>query len=248
MSYMTCDVQYGGKITDDLDREMFKTYGDLWYTESIFSPNYPFNTLIAEFEYKIPEVGDHQKFVDYINSMPEKDNPLIFGLNGNADLTYRLKESSEMIAVMVDTMPKESSSTSGKSREEEVKDKVQDELVKMLPADFQELEIEERLKALKGPKGLTDVGKAIPMNVFLFQEIQRFQLILTNVRTTMVDMVLAIDGQIIMTPEIVSCIDAVSDFRVPRKWQFDPTGVEISWLTPGLASWLNGLINRHYQL
>lgn len=23
MKYMTCDVQYGGKITDDLDREMF---------------------------------------------------------------------------------------------------------------------------------------------------------------------------------------------------------------------------------
>jgi len=168
MSYMTCDVQYGGKITDDLDREMFKTYGDLWYTESIFGPSYPFNTLIQEFEYKIPEVGDHQKFVEYINSMPEKDNPLIFGLNGNADLTYRLKESSEMIAVMVDTMPKESSSASGKSREEEVKDKVQDELIKILPVDFQEIEIEERLKALKGPKGLTDVGKAIPMNVFLF--------------------------------------------------------------------------------
>lgn len=248
MCYMTCDVQYGGKITDDLDREMFKTYGDLWYTESIFGPSYPFNTLIPEFEYKIPEVGDHQKFVDYINSMPEKDNPLIFGLNGNADLTYRLKESSEMIAVMIDTMPKESSSSSGKSREEEVKDKVQDELIKLLPGDFQEIEIEERLKALKGPKGLTDVGKAIPMNVFLFQELQRFQLVLTNVRTTMSDMVLAIDGQIIMTPEIVACIDSVSDFRVPKKWQFDPTGVEISWLTPGLASWLKGLIDRHFQL
>jgi len=104
------------------------------------------------------------------------------------------------------------------------------------------------LKVLKGPKGLTDVGKAIPMNVFLFQELQRFQLILTNVRTTMADMVLAIDGQIIMTPEIVDCINAVSDFRVPKKWQFDPTGVEISWLTPGLAAWLKGLTDRHFQL
>lgn len=99
-----------------------------------------------------------------------------------------------MITVMVDTMPKESSSASGKSREEEVKDKVQDELIKILPADFQELEIEERLKVLKGPKLLTDVGKAIPMNVFLFQEIQRFQLVLSNVRSTMVDLILAIDG------------------------------------------------------
>jgi dynein heavy chain len=62
----------------------------------------------------------------------------------------------------------------------------------------------------------------------------------------MTDMVLAIDGQIIMTPEIVSAIEAVADFRVPRKWQFDPTGVEISWMTPGLAAWLKGLIDRHY--
>jgi hypothetical protein len=34
----------------------------------------------------------------------------------------------------------------------------------------------------------------------------------------MTDMVLAIDGQIIMTPELVDCIAAVADFRVPRKF------------------------------
>lgn len=62
------------------------------------------------------------------------------------------------------------------------------------------------------------------------------------------DMVLAIDGSISMTPELVDCINAISDFRVPKKWQFDPTGVEISWLTPGLASWLKGLVDRHHQL
>lgn len=68
------------------------------------------------------------------------------------------------------------------------------------------------------------------------------------VRTTMNDMVLAIDGQIIMTQTLVDCITALSDFRVPKIWQFDPTGVEISWLTPGLAGWLKGLLDRHYQL
>lgn len=248
MQYMTCDVQYGGRITDDLDREMFATYGLLWITEEVFKEKYSFNTLITEFSYNIPDAVEHSKYMDYISTFPDRDNPLIFGLNGNADLTYRLKESSEMISILIDTMPKESSSASGRSREDEVKDKLQNELIKLLPVDFIENEVDDKLKTLRGPKSLSDTGKNIPLNVFLFQEIQRLQRVLDIVRTTMVDMVLAIDGQIIMTQELVSCIDAVSDFRVPKKWQFDPTGVEISWLTPSLAAWIKGLNDRHHQL
>jgi len=59
-------------------------------------------------------------------------------------------------------------------------------------------------------------------------------------------MVDAIDGTIIMTTEIVDSINAVFDFRVPKKWQFDPTGAEISWMTPSLAGWMKGLMDRHF--
>ena len=248
LQYMTCDVQYGGRITDDLDREMFITYGNLWITEDVFKEKYCFNNLITEYNYHIPDFSEHTRYLEHIQTLPERDNPLIFGLNGNADLTYRLKESGEMINVLVDTMPKESSGGSGKSREEEVKEKLQNELIKILPADFIEVEVDEKLKSLKGPKSLSDTGKNIPLNVFLFQEIQRLQNVLGIVRTTMTDMVLAIDGNIIMTPLLVDCIAAIGDFRVPKNFQYDPTGVEISWLTPALASWLKGLVDRHHQL
>jgi len=248
LQYMTCEVQYGGRITDDLDREMFITYGNLWITEDVFKEKYCFNNLITEYNYHIPDFSEHTRYLEHIQTLPERDNPLIFGLNGNADLTYRLKESGEMINVLVDTMPKESSGGSGKSREEEVKEKLQNELIKSLPQDFLEVEVDEKLKSLKGPKSLSDTGKNIPLNVFLFQEIQRLQIVLSIVRTTMTDMVLAIDGQIIMTPLLVDCIAAVGDFRVPKNFQYDPTGVEISWLTPALAGWLKGLGDRHWQL
>jgi len=73
-------------------------------------------------------------------------------------------------------------------------------------------------------------------------------MILSIVRTTMVSMIDAIDGTVIMTQDIVESINAVYDFRVPYKWQFDPTGAEISWLTPSLGGWMKGLMDRHYQL
>merc|ERR1719238_1472733 len=42
VSYMVCEVQYGGKITDDMDRRMFNTYGDTFLTAKIFDPTFEF--------------------------------------------------------------------------------------------------------------------------------------------------------------------------------------------------------------
>merc|ERR1712127_526662 len=108
-----------------------------------------------------------------------------------------------------------SSGSGGKSREEEVKEKLETDLIKQLPANFVELDIEDQLK---GPRGINQTGKSVPLNVFLFQELQRFQRILDIVRRTMSDMVQAIDGTIIMTGDIVDSINAIYDFRVPKSW------------------------------
>ena len=177
---------------------------------------------MTDFNYHIPDYLEHQRFIEYIQKMPSNDGPQIFGLHSNADLTFRLKESIEMINVLVDTQPKEGGSGSGLSREDQVKEKIEKELLPKLPQDFILLDVLERLKVLRGPKGLVDAvtGKydTVPLNVFLRQEIEWFQLILNIVRKTMVDMIDAIDGTISMTADIVASIDAVYDFRVPKSW------------------------------
>lgn len=250
MQYMVADVQYGGRITDGLDRELFLTYTQLWVQEAVFTPMYCFNASVTEFNYHIPDATEHSRYLEYINKMPGTDAPPIFGLHSNADLTFRLKESTDMINTLLDTQPKESSGGGGMSREDIVKEKIEKELLPTLPADFITVDVQDRLKVLRGPKGLGEPGKndLIPLNIFLGQEIQRFQMVLSIVRRTMVDMMDAIDGTIIMTAEIVDSINAVFDFRVPYKWQYDPTGAEISWMTPSLAGWIKGLLDRHYQL
>jgi dynein heavy chain len=250
IQYMVSDVQYGGKITDGLDREQFSCYTQFWIQEQIFAPNYCFNQLITEFNYHIPDAQEHPRFMEYINKMPPNDGPAIFGLHPNADLSFRLLESIAMINVLLDTMPKEAGGAGGMSREDIVKEKIEKELLPMLPVDFIMIDVQEKLRNLRGPKGLGESGKfdLIPLNIFLYQELQRFQSVLTIVRRTMIDMIDAIDGSIIMTPDIVDSINMVFDFRVPKKWQYDPTGAEISWLTASLAGWLKGLLDRHFQL
>jgi len=70
-------------------------------------------------------------------------------------------------------------------------------------------------------------------------------MIITIVRKSLQDVINAIDGTIIMTPNIVEMIDAISDAKVPNLWVYDATGAEISWLYPNLGGWINSLSMRN---
>lgn len=244
--YMVCEIQYGGRITDGIDREMFSTYGDLWLNQKVFDETeYTFNSLIPQ--YYVPDCQEISKYQQIIDEYPGKDSPTIFGLNVTADLTFRINESKAMIDTLIDTAPKTAGGGGGKTKEDEVKDLIAS-LTTQLPDDFIEVEYKEKLAELPVPKGLNP-NKNVPLNVFLRQEIEQFQLVLDIVRVTLKDVVLAIDGQIIMTTEILDIINNMFDLRVPKKWILDATGsVEISWLTPTLGAWMKGLKDRHFQL
>lgn len=68
------------------------------------------------------------------------------------------------------------------------------------------------------------------------------QKIIGLVRKVLSDTCEAIDGQIIMTPDILSSINSIYDAKVPDIWLYDPSGAEISWLTSTLGNWFNSLI------
>ena len=47
--------------------------------------------------------------MDYILTLPAEDNPEIFGLNPNADMMFRLKETNQILNTIMNTRPKEGS-------------------------------------------------------------------------------------------------------------------------------------------
>lgn len=57
------------------------------------------------------------------------------------------------------------------------------------------------------------------MNIFLRQEIDRMQRVITAVRNTLVDLKLAIDGTIIMSENLKDALDNIYDARVPALWK-----------------------------
>jgi dynein heavy chain len=247
MQQMICNIHYGGKITQELDRDLFLTYGELWISENIFGNNFQFNQSNLDTNYVIPDFTEHTNYVNYIKDLPESDNPLVFGLNPNAAITRALTQSRKLITTLIDVQPTDTAAAGGKSPEQMVKEMIENEFMKMVPDEFDMNYANNQLEKMKH-KRLEGSGKTIPLVMFLFQEIQRFQNIIKIVKGWFNNCVLAIDGQIIMSPELADCIKVINNLQVPRPFMYDPSGAEISWLNPSLGGWLGSMVDRHYQL
>lgn len=63
------------------------------------------------------------------------------------------------------------------------------------------------------------MGAYAPMNIFLKQEIDRMQRVISTVRQTLTDLKLAIDGTIIMNETLRDALDCMFDARIPESWK-----------------------------
>ena len=58
-----------------------------------------------------------------------------------------------------------------------------------------------------------------PLSIFLRQEIDRMQRVITTVRDMLSDLKLAIDGTIIMSENLRDALDNMFDARIPSTWR-----------------------------
>ena len=120
IQYMAGEVQYGGRITDNVDRRLFGGYTEAWLSANTlgstfsFSPDHPINPS-SNFAYKIPSFTEIESYIEYINKFPTIDSPEVLGPHPNAVLTFRFKEVAQLLDTIIETQPKQTSD-SGKFR------------------------------------------------------------------------------------------------------------------------------------
>lgn len=66
---------------------------------------------------------------------------------------------------------------------------------------------------------LRKMGSLQPLNIFLRQEVDRMQKVIMEVRSTLKDLKLGIDGTIIMSEKLRDALDNMYDARVPNTWK-----------------------------
>ncbi|XP_059507513.1 dynein axonemal heavy chain 5-like [Stegostoma tigrinum] len=224
--YMIGEIQYGGRVTDDYDKRLLKALAKVWFGEHMFGPSFCFYK-----DYTIPNCATVEQYLQHIQSLPAYDTPEVFGLHPNADITYQRKLAQDVLDTILSIQPKDSSTGIRETREAVVVHLADDMLMK-LPPDYVNYKVKERL---------AQMGIFQPMNIFLHQEIDHMQQVISLVRNTLMDLKLAIDGSIIMSENLRDARDCMYDARLPASW------LKASWASSTLGFWFTELLKRNHQ-
>ncbi|CAK9824517.1 Dynein axonemal heavy chain 8 [Anthophora retusa] len=224
--YMIGEVQYGGRVTDDYDKRLLNTFTKIWFSDALFSEEFVFYKGYPVLVYK--QVSEYLKAIDEMNPV---DPPQVYGLHANANITYQGNTTQAVLDTIMSVQPKDAGSGGGESREVLVARQASDMLNK-LPPYYDPFEVKDRLQIL---------GATAPMNIFLKQEIDRIQIVIKLVNITLKDLLLAIEGVIIMSEELRDALDNIYDARVPKVWKAK------SWESSSLGFWFTELLDRNRQ-
>uniref|UniRef100_A0A3B4Y7S0 Uncharacterized protein n=1 Tax=Seriola lalandi dorsalis TaxID=1841481 RepID=A0A3B4Y7S0_SERLL len=209
LRYMLGEVQYGGRVTDDLDKRLLNTFTRVWFSENTFSDKFCFYK-----GYSIPaKAKTVQDVLQHVEALPLVDSPEVRAhwTSNHDPSSHRGDPAASSLNLLLSAgvwAPPQRSSAEILSN---CVSKVKGQLQKMGPLQ--------------------------PMNIFLRQEVDRMQRVISS------DLNLPLSaGTIIMSEDLRDALDCMFDARIPRLW------LRLSWPSATLGFWFSELLERNQQL
>ena len=228
LKYLIAEANYGGRVTDEIDRRVLASYLNQFYCEeTLATPNYPLSPLP---QYYVPEHGSLQSFRDYIATLPGVDRAEAFGQHPNADISYMMADSRVTLEACESLQPRGAGGAAGASADELVLGILGD-LLAQVPKPF-DLERIMKSKA-DDPSALHTV---------LFQEVERYNALIDRVRSSCAALEKGIKGLVVMSADMDVMFDALAGGKVPPAWQKTYPSLK------PLGSWTRDLLLRLTEL
>lgn len=226
IKYLTGECNYGGRVTDDWDRRLIVTILDNYVNPgAINDPNYTFCDVGTV--YGLPRRCEYQDYLKHIESVPVNPPPEVYGLHMNAGITRDYSTSMALTAALVLVEGTGSGGEGGNT--ETILVNMAAEILSKLPPKF---DVEESQK-----KYPVDYNES--MNTVLVQEMERFNKLLNEIRTSLMDLQKAVKGLIVMSPALDNQANYMLLGKIPENWR----KVSYPSLKP-LPSYISDFVNR----
>jgi len=233
LTYITGHVNYGGRVTDDQDRRCLMCILETYYKGEVVvqDDSYKFSESGV---YYSPPMGDYANLMKYFQNLPMVDNPEVFGMHDNANITFQLQETTMIMEQILALQPRVGGGTEegAKSPEEKVDD---------MAAIFED-EMPVTMDHERGAQGMFEVlenGAMRSLDTVLLQEMDRFNKLIKTMTSSLKELRKAIKGLVVMSADLEAMLMSFQNNQVPGIW----TKVAYPCLKP-LASWIKDFQRR----
>jgi dynein heavy chain len=230
LRYLVGQVMYGGRIVDDFDRRVAIVYLEEYMGDFLFDTFQQFHFYKDDVtDYCIPEFGHRDVYANAIEALPLSNSPEVFGLHANAEIIYLYNASKEMWRNLVSMQPRVAGGGGGISREDQIS-KVAGEILAGLPELYDMLIVKKAL------------GIPTPCQVVLLQELERYNKLISKMRTSLLELQRALSGEVGMSTQLDELATSLFNGQLPNMWRRLAPATE-----KGLGSWMGHFKRRNEQ-
>jgi len=174
--------------------------------------------------YSSPEELELADVRQMIEAYPLEDEPEVFGLHSNANITFQMKTVKEFMETMLNISPRQAEAKgAGQSP---------DDICLAMAANFE--------KQIQQPLNFTPSDTPISLEIFRNQEIERFNILIKVMKTSLGTLQKAIKGLVVMSADLEYMYFSFLNGQCPENW----TKVAYPSLKP-LTSWFADFLLRY---
>ncbi|CAH1982447.1 unnamed protein product [Acanthoscelides obtectus] len=225
LTYTAGHINYGGRVTDDWDRRCLMNLLADYYKADVVSTDYVFDK--RGFYYQLPLDTMFLDYIEYIKTFPINDDPDVFGLHPNADITFAQAQTYLCLATLLKLQPKQVGGAA--SSQEEVTSNVARSILETLPKLFELDKISQKYPVLYEES----------LNTVIIQEAIRYNKLLVVIKSSLNDLLKALKGLVVMSEALEKMSLSLFSNLVPAMW----ASKAYPSLKP-LAAWVSDLKAR----
>jgi dynein heavy chain len=220
--YLIAEANYGGRVTEHPDNRVLKTYCEDFFCPAALQPKYMLSSLPT---YYILENGNLNSYRNYAKELPMVEPPEAFGEHANAEISSAMMDTEAMLQTMISIAG--GGGGGGGSNKDEMVYNTCEGLLAKLPDDVDWAEVSER-----------NEQDASPLKIVLLQEIERYNELLSKVRSSIKLLQKGIQGIIVISADQEAIFNSLFAGSVPLAWLFAYPSLK------PLGSWMPDLVER----